>query len=288
MKYQNWIGTALICAASMTFNPLPAKAQNAPADSHPSDAKANAPLSPREQYAIHRSETLHAQQNYIAAMKDMQTLREQLQANTGRTDVSPEGLGKAIRWLEEQRESLELEAAGLDARRIALAEAVQEASHRSREAAAVDSEVRELTESVKAQTAANAQVEQMYKTGVTGKSDVEKARATLANARASLEQARREAALRAGGSDLALWNRELLNSTITQREQQARLRYIQQKLERLRANMQELDELAHREQAVRAAEAQLQEAARQAGGVAHFDSPAESGNNHPATQPASR
>lgn len=270
--YRNYIGTGLICLAA-AFSPCfgqekAPEAQNHPAVSQSGDERARETEEPipratrQEQIAAELSIAAQAHANqlrsrYAGELHKAEGIRTELQKETGRTDVSPQGLHKAIAWLEAQRESLRLEQAGGDARLQALADAVARATVKSESAAKDDPAMAELQKLVQAQTNALARVQQMFKNGVAGAAEVDKANAAVAEAKVQVAQRQRELLNAHGGDAVTTWNHELLDASIAQHERAARLAYVEARLNELRSSLGLIDEYQEVLASVRAAQQKM-------------------------------
>src|SRR5438105_1427538 len=167
--------------------------------------------------------------------KQLATLREDLRTRTAHVEVSPEAIAQATLKLESLREDLLLERAGAQAREKALAEAIAKYSDRAEHQMDRDPVVMPLREVVKQNELMVKRLEVLSKQGTVSTTDLSTARAALATAEANLAEKRREAALAAGGAQLAVLNRELTQVSITSAERDARLRFIEQELDKLRS-----------------------------------------------------
>jgi hypothetical protein len=207
-----------------------------------------------KKHAMLQDRAAEARAKYEAAARQLKELQTVLRDRTDRLDVSAEAVRKSIAWLEEQRETLELDEAGAAARRLAVAQAVEEATKKAEVAAKDDAVALELRALVKYRETALARTEELYKTGATPAATVDAAQAQLAEARAQLAARRREAVAGAGADAVATWNRELVDLTIGEKERHARLDYIADKLMRLRAAIDLVDQVHQQEALVRDAQ----------------------------------
>ncbi len=87
--------------------------------------------------------------------------------------------------------------------------------------------------------------------------DLSNAAAALAEAKAKVAERRQLVATQAGGDALPAWNRELLNLSITEAEVQAKLRFLQDRRDRLAKCLPALDEVTRLEDALHDVRSQL-------------------------------
>jgi hypothetical protein len=188
----------------------------------------------RQQYAeLHAS--LQIQQ------KKLIDIEMEIQGETGLVDVDPQTVHRLITTLEEQREQMELEAAGADGRRAALEEAIAKLSKQLDERTASDQVSIELAKLVDIRVTELKRATELHGTGVTPQSDVESAQAALATARAELAAARQKAISSASAEALDTWNRQLVELTIAAQERAARLKFVNERLAKFSGIMQGLD-----------------------------------------------
>ena len=153
-----------------------------------------------------------------------------LQKKVGRSDVSWDGMFREVERLEKEKQSLEMEQAGRNARRGALERAVAETGEKARMQIASDAAAAELEKLV-------ALLEEQVKTmkdirdkGRASDQDLTDLQIRLSEAKGRLA-ARREAVLQAAGGDLlAKLNAELTMLSIDDAERMARLKMIEDQL----------------------------------------------------------
>src|SRR5258705_7928703 len=170
-------------------------------------------------------------------------MQEVLRSKTGRIDVSPASLQKAAARLEAELESLQLDAAGGAARMEALEKTIATEAVRGQEKSKGDEVAAELAIVVSARENALKRMEMLAQQATVSQEEVERARATLAEARARLAERRLNVAAAAGGGALSEWNRELLNLSLDAQERRARTLFLKDSLERLRSGLPHLDRL---------------------------------------------
>jgi chromosome segregation ATPase len=194
-----------------------------------------------------------------AMFHDMQ---EVLRSKTGRIDVSPASLQKAAARLEAELESLQLDAAGGAARMDALEKTIATEAARGQEKSKGDEVAAELTIVVSARENTLKRMEMLAQQATVSQEEVERARATLAEAKARLAERRMSVAAAAGGGALSDWNRELLNLSLDAQERRARTLFLKESIERLRSGLPHLDKLQEYQDALPTARQELVEARR--------------------------
>jgi chromosome segregation ATPase len=210
--------------------------------------------------ARHRWES--ARKSLDQAQGMFREAQEELRSRTGRIDVSPASLQKAAARLESELESLQLDAAGGAARMEALQKTIATEAARGQEKAKDDEVAAELAIVVSARENALKRMEMLAQQATVSQEEVERARATLAEAKARLAERRMTVAAAAGGGALSEWNRELLNLSLDAQERRARTLYLTQSLDRLRSGLPHLDKLQEYQDALPTARQELVEARR--------------------------
>jgi chromosome segregation ATPase len=189
-------------------------------------------------------------------------IQEELRSRTGRIDVSPASLQKAAARLEAELESLQLDAAGSAARMEALEKTIATEAARGQEKAKGDEVAAELMIVVSARENALKRMEMLAQQATVSQEEVERARATLAEAKARLAERRLTVAAAAGGGALSDWNRELLNLSLDAQERRARTLFLKESIDRLRSGLPHLDKLQEYQDALPTARQELVEARR--------------------------
>lgn len=179
------------------------------------------------------------------AAKQRQVVRQAAQV----LDPSPDAVRQAASRLDQERQRITLELAGQAARQRALEERVAKLSEAAAARVDKDEIAAELDKIVKLREREAALRADLRAQKTISESDVAAAQAQLAEARARLFE-RREAAARAAGTDLlGELNKELVTLTITIAENQARLKYVEGRLDGLSQALERVDSL---EQAIAA------------------------------------
>ena len=103
-------------------------------------------------------------------------------------------------------------------------------------------------------------MQELGKAKAVAQKEVDEAQAAVADARLKLIEVRRQAVGTANAESLEIWNRELMTLSVAGLERRARLKFIQDRLERLSAALPKIDELERRIAEEQRAERMLQEA----------------------------
>jgi chromosome segregation ATPase len=231
------------------------------------DGKRLGDLGPLHPEVVRAKEQAERQvERAMAALDQARHMHQQLQGElrdkTGRIDVAPESLRRAAARLENELESLQLDAAGGAARTKALETTIADVAARGQDAAKRDEVAAEYEKvaSAREQALKNAEALALQKT--ISMQELENARATLAEARARLAERRINAVAAAGGGALAEWNRELLNLSLDAQERRARMAFLKDSLDRIRQGLPMLDQMQELEEALPAARRDVAEARR--------------------------
>ncbi len=180
------------------------------------------------------------------------------------------------RDLLRDKQQIEMELAGQEARREAIIKRIDRNSVMIQNKAAKDEITAELMQIVNMSEDLVARTEQLHKSGQASMSDISQAREKLARARMEMAKRQQELQLQTGGDQLARLNDELTNLSIDAEERQAVMQIINQQLvelddqlslasrfdpqaARIRVAKQALENTERRFNEVRAMEANLQE-----------------------------
>jgi hypothetical protein len=188
-----------------------------------------------------KQRSIEIQAHLQVARDQMSEIQQSIRKTTGLVDVDPETVHRLITTLQEQREQMELEAAGADGRRAALQEAIAKLSKQLDDRAASDQVSVELAKVVDIRETQVKRQKALYDHGNIPQSEVDAAQAALASARAELAAARQKAVSSASGDALDAWNRQLLELTIAAQERAARLKFVVDRLEKCSEVLQALD-----------------------------------------------
>jgi hypothetical protein len=176
-----------------------------------------------------RQDEARAAAKYDRARQDADQIRDALRSTTHRTDLSAEAFRNSIGSLEIERQKLELDLAGMQARRDALDKAVAEQSVRADKAAQSDPVAAELEKIVEIRQKQFEYGQEQARLRTISAAEASTFEAALAEAKARLAERKLAAA---GQADvLSAWNRQLLDLTVDVRERQARLDAISKMLD---------------------------------------------------------
>lgn len=189
--------------------------------------------------------------------------RDKLRAITGRIDAV-ENWSEAIAAMEQERHKLALDLAGQRARRQAIEETIAKIAMQAEARVKEDEIAEQLAKIVTAREEERAHARQLASTGRLSAADLSNIEAKIADAKARLLERREMAARAAGGEMLAELNRELLMLSINRAEHEARLKAIQESLERFHAASDEVDALKKAEKDLHMLEARYEEAMQRA------------------------
>jgi hypothetical protein len=212
----------------------------------------------RLQENLHRAAMVQVDSN-----RELRQTRDrigELQKKVGRSDVSRDGMFREVERLEKEKQSLEMERAGREARREALEKAVAETSEKARVQIASDTTAAELEKLVALLEGQVKAMKEIRDKGRASEQDLTDLQIRLAEAKGRLA-ARDEAVLQAAGGDLlAKLNAELTMLSIDAAECDARLKAIEEQL--VKAKDPERFKVANEFTDLKEEEAQLSDRAR--------------------------
>jgi hypothetical protein len=175
-------------------------------------------------------------------------------------DPSPEAVRGAASRLDQEKQRITLELAGQSARQKALEERVAKLSDAATARVVKDPIADELEKIVKLRDDEAANSQAMYKTGTLTQAELRAAQARAAEAKARLLE-RRETVSKAAGTELlGDLNKELVTLTINIAENEARLRYLDERLAGLSKALELVDDLEQLQSATARARRQLDDA----------------------------
>lgn len=234
MRCRNFSAVVLILTWSLAVH-----AQQAPAQHLPSVEELQAQR--MEEASKRLAEAQHERKGLFDMLSDV---RQQVRAQTGLLEVTPEAIHQVIGKLQEQREQLELDGAGAAGRRKGLDEALAELSAKLKaRAAAADPVADELAKVVEARQNQLDRVTTLSAQAVVSKEALDNAKESLAAARAELAAARQKSASNASAEVLDAWNRQRLELTIGEQERQAKLDFINKRLGAFSKAQNDIDRL---------------------------------------------
>lgn len=174
--------------------------------------------------------------------KQIREHRAEFRAASGRADVSPQNIQAALAKLEDERQKLELELAGMEARMRAVEEQIERVTATSAKSANEDPVVGELKKAVDTRERLLAVTRQRFEAGQVASAEVSTAEVALVDAKVQLLDRQASAAARVGDAAAPL-NRELQGLAIDVRDREARLQHVKKRLDPLRAGSERLVEM---------------------------------------------
>jgi len=178
-----------------------------------------------------------AEKQYRQANKKVmvwQSRQRRFTAEAGVSDLSRGKILDEIRGLEKEKRELEMDMAGLQARREALEKQIGRRGDEASKKLKDDPVARELEEIVKVREIEFRRVGKLVAKGVTSERERNDAREKLARAKAELALRREALTKRADGDVLGKFNTELAELSIELAEQQGRLKMVNEHLARIR------------------------------------------------------
>jgi chromosome segregation ATPase len=172
---------------------------------------------------------------------ELHEIQSQLREKTGRMDVSPENLESTVESLEKDKEALMLADVAAKARRDAMEEAIAEQTAKADKIAAMDATISALRKGVEAREQQLDLIQQQVKSGVNTQDTVVAAQASLAQAEANLAERISALSGEAGGSLSSALSRELLDLNIEEKEREAKMQFIENRLKTLGEALQMAD-----------------------------------------------
>jgi hypothetical protein len=171
----------------------------------------------------------------------IEAMRQQLHETTGRLDVTPNNLRVAMTKLQDERQQLELDLRGKQARGEAIANAIAELTKEAEAKNKSDDVLVELQKVVDAREKQLDLMKKNFASGLNTSVEVEQVAAQAAEARAKVAERKRDAQASAGGEALAALNRELRMLSIDRAEQEARFKLVSQQLEQIGGEVNAID-----------------------------------------------
>jgi hypothetical protein len=148
---------------------------------------------------------------------------------------SPEGVRASLGKLEDERQKLELELAGMEARQRAVEEWIDRTSKQMQEQAKADPVIAELEKAVAAQEQVVVRSHKLYESGNISQAEVSNAEAKLSDVKVQLlERKRGPGGASAVADPLASLTRELQSLSIDTVDRKARLAFVEKRMVPLR------------------------------------------------------
>jgi chromosome segregation ATPase len=190
----------------------------------------------RRQIEVTRQEVNSAEQR----LRDLQSRRRDLLA-AGQTDLSPDAVMDQTRRLDLERQRLEMDMIGQQARLKALQQQIQATGERSLKESADDPAIKPLEQKLAQLVEQLKLLEQQYQAGMTPQSEVQKARIAVSEAEAQLAERRRRL-MQGGGDVLGKLNTDLAMLSVAAAETEARLKYVREQMEKTKQLLAPADE----------------------------------------------
>lgn len=166
-------------------------------------------------------------------LRDLQNRRRDLVV-AGQGDLVPEAVMDQLRRLDHERQRMEMDLLGQQARLKALQQQIQATGERVLDASRDDAMIKPLQEKLELLREQLKRVAEQNKAGVLPESEVQRVRIAMSEAEAQLAEARRKVAQAGGGEVLGKLNTELAMLSVNVAETEARLQYIREQMERNR------------------------------------------------------
>jgi hypothetical protein len=161
-------------------------------------------------------------------------IQEKLRKTNMRVDLSPDARTVAELKLEQERQSLAIDLAGMEARQEALQRTIAEQSNLTMTHVQADPIATELQTLVKVREQQMDKLKAQYAAGLAPSADLSTAAVAMAEAKAKLLERQELVKMRVGGEMVTAWNRELLNLSIDRAEKTAKAKYIEKELHAFR------------------------------------------------------
>ncbi len=176
-------------------------------------------------------------------MEELYEQRRRNEHEAGGEILTRESVMERSRGLHTEKQKLEMELAGMQARREALQQRIAEAAARIR---AMASDEHPMIKAHRVKLAALQDklknLETMSKAGTVPTSEVMAAKAELAMAEAEAQHQLAQVTAQAGGEQIRVLNDELAGLSVETPEREARLRFLKEKLDKARESLARADE----------------------------------------------
>jgi hypothetical protein len=182
---------------------------------------------------------IHSQR--VKADAEIEDLRAKLHKTTGRLDVTPKNLREAMTKLQDERQQLELDLRGKEARGDAIAKAIADLTKEAEAKNKGDEVLAELQQVVEAREKQLEMMKKNFASGLNTSVEVQQVAAQAAEARAKVAERKRDALAAAGGDALASLNRELRMLSIDRAEQEARFMLVSRQLDQIGGEVDTID-----------------------------------------------
>ena len=179
---------------------------------------------------------------YEQTRAQLAAIRQQLRAQTGRSDASVDGIRDELSKMEDARQEMQVELDAKAARAQALSQNIAKLTGQVEEKVKNDPVAAELEKVVEARQKQAERIKTLAGQGQANAAELDAAIAEVADARAKLLDRRASAADAAGGDTVSSWNKELMALSVDTAELQARLEKLAARADRYRQVMDQLDQ----------------------------------------------
>lgn len=166
-------------------------------------------------------------------LRDLQKHRHGL-LEAGQVELTPESVMDRIRQLNDERQRMDMDLLGQQARVKALQQQIQATSERILKESTEDAMIKPLEEKLTELRKHLDAVQQQFEQGRVPQSEVQKVRIALSEGEIQLAEARRRVAQAGGGEVLGRLNEELAMQSVAGAETEARLKYLHEQIEKNR------------------------------------------------------
>lgn len=174
-------------------------------------------------------------------LRDLQKHRYGL-LEAGQVELTPEAVMDRIRQLNDERQRMDMDLLGQQARLKALQQQIQATSERILKESTEDAMIKPLEEKLTELRKHLDTVQQQFEQGMVPQSEVQKVRIALSEGEVQLADARRRVAQTGGGEVLGRLNEELAMQSVAGAETEARLNYLHEQIEKNRQLVRPADE----------------------------------------------
>ncbi|MDM8007974.1 MAG: hypothetical protein QUV05_17685, partial [Phycisphaerae bacterium] len=197
----------------------------------------------KERISVHQQLSMSEEEQARAEkrLRDLQKHRHGL-LEAGQVELTPEALMDRIRQLDDERQRMDMDLLGQQARLKSLQQQIQATGERILRESTDDAVIKPLQGKIEQFREQLALVQQQYEKGLTSQSEVQKVRIALSEGEVQLAEARRRVAQAGGGEVLGRLNEELAMQSVAGAETEARLKYLHEQIEKNRQLVGPADE----------------------------------------------
>ncbi|MGQ9648601.1 MAG: hypothetical protein ACUVXJ_00640 [Phycisphaerae bacterium] len=179
------------------------------------------------QLEMSRDELLRSEKK----LRELQEQRRDL-LGAGQLDLTPEAVMDQIRRLDDERQRMEMDFIGQQARLKAVQQQIQATSERILRESTDDAVIKPLEQKLAELRNHLDMIQSQYEKGMVDQSEVQKVRIALSEGEVQLAEARRKVAQAGGGEVLGKLNTELAMLSVTVAETEARLTHLREQIEK--------------------------------------------------------